>query len=150
MTVCTQPASQPTYCRMNWTASSYFIPHSIRARATRTGALRGHAAIRGRTENSEESQSFQLRLTCPAPPRSGQPRSSRAPPGTSASAGSASHPRSGWREELHHRRANPEEAERMLAWVPGNQPQRSPEPAVCGGEGGGSSWGNWLPVFNGS
>lgn len=34
-------ASVQTYCRMNWTASSYFIPHSIRARATRTGALPG-------------------------------------------------------------------------------------------------------------
>lgn len=31
-----------TYCRMNWTASSYFIPHSINARATRTGALQGN------------------------------------------------------------------------------------------------------------
>lgn len=30
-----------TYCRMNWTASSYFIPHSIKASATRTGALQG-------------------------------------------------------------------------------------------------------------
>lgn len=28
-----------TYCRMNWTASSYFIPHSIKASATITGAL---------------------------------------------------------------------------------------------------------------
>lgn len=28
-----------THCRMNWMASSYFIPLSMRARATRTGAL---------------------------------------------------------------------------------------------------------------
>lgn len=29
-----------TYCLINCTASSYFIPHSMRARATRTGALK--------------------------------------------------------------------------------------------------------------
>lgn len=29
-----------THCRMNWMASSYFIPLSMRATATRTGALR--------------------------------------------------------------------------------------------------------------
>lgn len=30
-----------TYCLINCTASSYFIPHSMSARATRTGALEG-------------------------------------------------------------------------------------------------------------
>ena len=30
-----------THCRMNWMASSYFIPLSMRASATRTGALGG-------------------------------------------------------------------------------------------------------------
>lgn len=29
-----------TYCLINWTASSYFIPHSMRASATSTGALK--------------------------------------------------------------------------------------------------------------
>lgn len=29
-----------THCRMNCTASSYFIPLSMRAKATKTGALR--------------------------------------------------------------------------------------------------------------
>lgn len=32
---------EDTHCRMNCTASSYFIPLSMRAKATRTGALRG-------------------------------------------------------------------------------------------------------------
>lgn len=32
---------EDTYCLMNCTASSYFIPHSMRAKATKTGALRG-------------------------------------------------------------------------------------------------------------
>ncbi len=30
---------QSTYCLINCTASSYFIPHSIKAKATSTGAL---------------------------------------------------------------------------------------------------------------
>lgn len=33
-----------TYCRMNWMASSYFIPLSIKASATRTGALKGKSS----------------------------------------------------------------------------------------------------------
>lgn len=32
---------ESTYCLMNCTASSYFIPLSMRAKATKTGALRG-------------------------------------------------------------------------------------------------------------
>lgn len=34
------PQHCSTYCRMNWMASSYFIPLSIKASATRTGALK--------------------------------------------------------------------------------------------------------------
>lgn len=37
----TQRSREATYCLMNCTASSYFIPHSMRAKATKTGALRG-------------------------------------------------------------------------------------------------------------
>lgn len=48
-------------------------------------------------------------LTSPGLPHSGQRCSSQAPPWTSASAGSTNRPQSGWREELHHRMANPEE-----------------------------------------
>lgn len=44
-----------TYCRMNWTASSYFIPHSIRASATRTGALQGHTTFRVSTRELSEA-----------------------------------------------------------------------------------------------
>lgn len=47
-TPCTQtpsthqrPSPPATHCRMNWMASSYFIPLSMRASATRTGALGG-------------------------------------------------------------------------------------------------------------
>lgn len=36
--VCTRQILN-TYCLMNCTASSYFIPHSMSARATNTGAL---------------------------------------------------------------------------------------------------------------
>lgn len=36
------PIHCSTYCRMNWMASSYFIPLSIKASATRTGALKGN------------------------------------------------------------------------------------------------------------
>lgn len=81
-------------------------------------------------------------LTSPVLPHSGQQCSSRAPPWTSASAGSANHPRSGWREELHHRTANPgqgEEAKRELtssAQFLGNQNKRSvsaaPTEKCCG------------------
>lgn len=35
----TRPPAPGTHCRMNWMASSYFIPLSMRASATRTGAL---------------------------------------------------------------------------------------------------------------
>lgn len=51
-------------------------------------------------------------LTSPAPPRSAQRCSSRAPPWTSASAGSANRLLSGWKEALHRQTANPGEAER--------------------------------------
>lgn len=36
-----RPSPPATHCRMNWMASSYFIPLSMRASATRTGALGG-------------------------------------------------------------------------------------------------------------
>lgn len=36
----------PTHCLINCTASSYFIPHSMSARATRTGALERHEISR--------------------------------------------------------------------------------------------------------
>lgn len=42
----THPPTLATHCRMNWIASSYFIPLSIRARATSTGALREQAELR--------------------------------------------------------------------------------------------------------
>lgn len=38
------PQHCSTYCRMNWMASSYFIPLSIKASATRTGALKGRSS----------------------------------------------------------------------------------------------------------
>lgn len=38
------PQHCSTYCRMNWMASSYFIPLSIKASATRTGALKGKSS----------------------------------------------------------------------------------------------------------
>lgn len=38
------PKRRSTYCRMNWMASSYFIPLSIKASATRTGALKGNSS----------------------------------------------------------------------------------------------------------
>lgn len=38
------PIYRLTYCRMNWMASSYFIPLSIKASATRTGALKGNGS----------------------------------------------------------------------------------------------------------
>lgn len=37
-------AGERTYSRINWTASSYIIPHSIRAMATKTGALEGETS----------------------------------------------------------------------------------------------------------
>lgn len=46
-------------------------------------------------------------LTCPVLPHSGRPRSSRPLPWTSASAGSANRPLSGWRAGLRHQTANP-------------------------------------------
>lgn len=59
--------SQQTYCRMNWTASSYFIPHSMRASATRTGALRGHTAIRRTAQNSGKTQEGPPEAHLPSP-----------------------------------------------------------------------------------
>lgn len=38
------PKRRLTYCRMNWIASSYFIPLSIKASATRTGALKDNSS----------------------------------------------------------------------------------------------------------
>lgn len=60
-------SSQQTYCRMNWTASSYFIPHSMRASATRTGALRGHTAIRRTAQNSGRTQEGPPEAHLPSP-----------------------------------------------------------------------------------
>lgn len=53
---------------MNWTASSYFIPHSIRARATRTGALQGHPTFRPHQKtqpgrNNKAHETFYLKYT---------------------------------------------------------------------------------------
>lgn len=59
--------SQRTYCRMNWTASSYFIPHSMRASATRTGALRGHTAIRRPAQNSGKTGEGRPEAHLPSP-----------------------------------------------------------------------------------
>lgn len=71
-------------------------------------------------------------VTSPALLHSAQRRSSRAPPWTSASAGSANRPRSGWREELRHRTANPGESRgrekgKWCQWpqLLGNQNKRS-------------------------
>lgn len=41
-----------TYSRINWTASSYIIPHSIRAMATKTGALREKQVLTNQSHNS--------------------------------------------------------------------------------------------------
>lgn len=80
----------------------------------------------------------QSALTSPALPHSGQRRSSRAPPWTSASGGSANRPLSGWREELHHRTANPGGGRRKWCHRPqilGNQNKRRVRagPAARGG-----------------
>ena len=59
----TQPLLKPwstkvrgcTYCLMNCTASSYFIPLSMRAKATKTGALKGEEIQRTRSRRQREN-----------------------------------------------------------------------------------------------
>lgn len=53
-----------THCRMNWTASSYFIPHSINASATRTGALskQKHVSVESKSEICEQRTGEMLSL----------------------------------------------------------------------------------------
>lgn len=54
-----------TYCLMNWMASSYFIPLSISAKATRTGALqqRNSSQKAWRTANEPQNNSWKKNLS---------------------------------------------------------------------------------------
>lgn len=97
---------------------------------------------------------WQRVLTSPTLQRSGQRCSSRAPPWTSASAGSANRPRSGWREELHRQTANPGKEEGKWRHLPGFS--EKPKQKKCEGwnqlqgnksvVGEGDSWRGFLPV----
>lgn len=103
-----------TYCLMSWMASSYFIPLSIRANATKTGALcaltntHTHSCLDMPIKDNNLGCPECVCVTSPVQPRSERPRSIQDPPGIFSSADSASHRPVYLGAELHHQMASPE------------------------------------------